>query len=156
MIILDTDIASAFAKVFAVELLVKNVDKNLLISKAVYEELQIPFEHGFDFPKEIFKFCEIIFLQKEEINLYLSLKNKYPLGKGELESITIAKARNIPFLSFDKKAINICLKENVRVITPASLFLFLKTKIGERVFKLVEEIEEKDNRDLSFVRKILT
>jgi hypothetical protein len=53
LLILDTDIASAFAKAGHFDVLIKLFGK-VGITPMVYEELQIPLMHGYTYPDEIF------------------------------------------------------------------------------------------------------
>jgi len=59
LLILDTDIASAFAKAGHFEVLVQLFGK-VGITPMVYEELQTPLMHGYAFPDEIFNKAELV------------------------------------------------------------------------------------------------
>lgn len=54
MFILDTDIASAFAKSGHFDVMIKFFG-SVGITPSVYEELLTPLEHGYEYPKEIFE-----------------------------------------------------------------------------------------------------
>jgi hypothetical protein len=54
LLILDTDIASAFSKSGHFDVLIK-LFGSVGITPCVYEELLTPLEHGYEYPKEIFE-----------------------------------------------------------------------------------------------------
>jgi predicted nucleic acid-binding protein len=157
MVLLDTDVASAFAKVEKFEILTKLFKNKVAISMAVYEELSIPISYGYKFPLEVLNNVLVLSLAGQEIEEYFILKNKYPsLGKGELESIVIAKNRGFLFCSFDKQALKLAQKEKVKSILPLALFQAIKQLVGEEELqKLILDIEEKDRRDLSTIKQNL-
>jgi len=89
VLLLDTDIASAFAKAGHFKLLLRLFERPG-ITPAVYEELLPPLEHGHDYPHEIFESVELVTLSDEEQREYLKLRRGgLRLGKGELESICV-------------------------------------------------------------------
>jgi len=59
LLILDTDIDSAFAKAGHFDVLIKLFGK-VGITPMVYEELQIPLIHGYTYPEEIFNKAELV------------------------------------------------------------------------------------------------
>jgi predicted nucleic acid-binding protein len=87
VLLLDTDVASAFAKAGHFYMLLKLFER-IGITPAVYEELLTPLEHGYEYPKEIFERVELVTLSDEEQREYLKLrKGQAKIGKGEIESI---------------------------------------------------------------------
>lgn len=151
MLILDTDIASAFAKAGHFDVLV-NLSGNLGITPMVYQELQAPLKHGYAYPEEIFKKTKLVTVSEEEQKDYLKLKEKYAnIGNGELESIVVCKRRKLLFSSFDKKAISVAKEFGVAVITGGAIFKGLVKKriaLKEEVLKIIFDIEESDNRSI--------
>ncbi len=84
MLILDTDIASAFAKAGNFEMLIQLFGK-VGITPMIYEELQTPLMHGYAYPDEIFN--KLVTISGEEQRDYLKLKEEHSrIGKGEVES----------------------------------------------------------------------
>lgn len=65
MIILDTDIASAFAKAGHFEEIIK-LFGSVGITPSVYEELIIPLEYGYEYPKEVFEKAKLVTILEEE------------------------------------------------------------------------------------------
>ena len=72
MLILDTDIASAFAKAGHFDALIQLFGK-VGITPMVYEELQTPLMHGYTYPDEIFDKAELVTISGEEQRDYLKL-----------------------------------------------------------------------------------
>ena len=151
MLILDTDIASAFAKSGHFDVMMK-LFESIGIAPTVYEELLTPLEHGYEYPKEIFEKVELVTISGEEQREYLKFKKKLPkIGKGEIESIIICLKRGYLFSSFDKRAISVAKELEVKVVTAGVIFKGLMVKgiaPKEEILKIVRDIEISDNRML--------
>ncbi|MBC2708717.1 MAG: hypothetical protein HF975_08570 [ANME-2 cluster archaeon] len=149
MLILDTDIASAFAKAGHFEVLVQLFGK-VGITPMVYEELQAPLMHGYAFPDEIFDKAELVTVSGEEQRDYLKLKEEHSkIGKGEIESMVVCRKRGFLFSSFDKKAVSMAKESGVNVITAGAIFHGLLIKgiaTKKEVLKILQDIETSDNR----------
>ena len=149
MLILDTDIASAFAKAGHFDMLIKLFGK-VGITPMVYEELQTPLMHGYEYPDEIFNKAELVTISEEEQRNYLKLKEEHSkIGKGELESMVVCRKRGFLFSSFDKKAISVAKESGVSVITSGAIFKGLLLKgiaTKKEVLKILQDIETLDNR----------
>lgn len=153
MILLDTDIASAFAKAKCFDVLIKYISPNVYICKSVFEELQVPLSFGYLFPEEIMSNTKLLFLNSEEESLYLQIRNKYGIGRGEAESIALSKTRQIAFSSFDRLALDSGFKEKCIIIPPLAIFLQIRNKSDiKNTIKIVEAIEEADRRDMNFIK----
>jgi len=149
LLILDTDIASAFAKAGHFEVLVQLFGK-VGITPMVYEELQAPLMHGYAFPDEIFNKAELVTVSGEEQRDYLKLKEEHSkIGKGEIESMVVCRKRGFLFSSFDKKAVSMAKESGVNVITAGAIFHGLLIKgiaTKKEVLKILQDIETSDNR----------
>ena len=149
MLILDTDIASAFAKAGHFDVMNKLFGK-IGITPMVYEELQTPLMHGYEYPDEIFNKAELVTISEEEQRNYLKLKEEHSkIGKGELESMVVCRKRGFLFSSFDKKAISVAKESGVSVITSGAIFKGLLLKgiaTKKEVLKILQDIETLDNR----------
>ena len=149
MLILDTDIASAFAKAGHFEVLVQLFGK-VGITPMVYEELQAPLMHGYAFPDEIFDKAELVTVSGDEQRDYLKLKEEHSkIGKGEIESMVVCRKRGFLFSSFDKKAVSMAKESGVNVITAGAIFHGLLIKgiaTKKEVLKILQDIETSDNR----------
>jgi predicted nucleic acid-binding protein len=145
VLILDTDIASAFAKSGHFDVIMK-LFESVGITPDVYEELLTPLEHGYEYPKEIFEISD------EEQREYLRLKERLPkIGKGEVESIVVCLKRGYLFSSFDKRAMTVAKELGVDVVTAGVIFKGLIIKgiaTKEEILKIVRDIEISDNRML--------
>lgn len=97
MLLLDTDIASAFAKAGHFNALI-NLFRSVGITTEVHEELLTLLEYGYEYPREIFAMAELITVSEEEQREYLKIKEKHAkIGKGELESIVVCLKRGYLF-----------------------------------------------------------
>ncbi|RCV64370.1 putative nucleic acid-binding protein, contains PIN domain [Methanophagales archaeon] len=151
MLIVDTDIASAFAKSGHFDALIK-LFESVGITPTVYEELLTPLEHGYEYPKEIFEKAELVTISDDEQREYLRLNEEHAkIGKGEIESIVVCLKRCFLFSSFDKKAILVARDLGVDVITAGVIFKGLMVKSiakKEEIPKMIGDIEISDNRVL--------
>jgi len=151
LLILDTDIASAFAKAGHFDALIKLFGK-VGITPMVYEELQTPLMHGYEYPSEIFDKADLVTISEDEQKEYLKIKEEYSkIGKGEIESIIVCRNRGFLFSSFDKKAVSVAMESGVSVITAGAIFKgFLLKGIATKkeVLKILQDIETSDNRSL--------
>lgn len=151
MLIIDTDIASAFAKAGHFDLLIK-LFANVGITPKVYEELLIPIEYGYRYPEEIFARAELVTPLEDEQREYLKLmKRSTKVGKGEAECIVICLRRGYLFSSFDKVAISVARDHGVKVVVAGAIFKGLTMKTiatKEEVLEIVRDIETSDNRVL--------
>jgi predicted nucleic acid-binding protein len=149
MLLLDTDIASAFAKSGHFAVILKLFDR-VGLTLGVYEELLAPLEHGYEYPKDIFEMAELVTNTDEEQRAYLELrKEEASIGKGELESIAVCLKRGYLFSSFDKRAVLTARNCGVSVITCGAIFKGLMEKgiaPKEEVLKIIKDIEAADNR----------
>ena len=149
MLILDTDIASAFAKAGHFYRLIQLFGK-VGITPMVYEELQAPLMHGYAYPDEIFNKAELVTVSGEEQRDYLKLKEEHSkIGKGEVESMVVCRKRGFLFSSFDKKAVSMAKESGVNVITAGAIFHGLLIKgiaTKKEVLKILQDIETSDNR----------
>ncbi len=122
------------------------------ITPRVYEELLVPLDYGYDYPRQIFERAELVLLSEEEQRKYLKLKEDHTkIGKGEIESVVVCLKRDYLFTSFDKKAISIAKNLGVNYITAGVVFKGLVAKgvaTKEEVLKIIADIEEADNREL--------
>lgn len=152
MIILDTDLVSALAKVEGLELILKLFQNQVYITPEIYEELQAPVEYGYSFPKKIFEKISVLDITPKEQHKYREmLYKRINLGKGELEAISVAKERNCLFSSLDKNAVKFARKNGVKIIVLKAILKGLWKKrvcSKEKVKELVDKIEKKDNRTI--------
>lgn len=151
MLLLDTDIASAFAKSGHFDVMIKLFGR-VGITTSVYEELLTPLEHGYEYPKEIFENVKLVTISAEEQREYLRLKEEHSkIGKGEIESIVVCLKRGYLFSSFDKRALSVAKELGVSLITAGAIFeglIVREIATKEEVFRIIRDIETLDNREL--------
>jgi len=157
MIIFDTDILSIFAKISRLEL-IKKLFGTVHITPMIREELTIPLEYGYDFPKDILDNSSVIIPTVEELGPYNEFKVR--LGKGEAEAISIAKNRKLLFATNDKVAQKVAKENGVGII---SLQAILKALVKRQILTLnelneiINDIRSRDNLVIpeSEIEKIL-
>ena len=150
VIILDTDIASAFAKIKRLDLLMKLFSKHRIgLTPKIYEELTTSLDYGYTFPLDIVRCFEVVYPSEPENEAYQKLlMEKRTLGKGELEAITISKHRGYIFASLDTAALRFAEENGVETL---GLHAILKSlwesgsQSKDEVREIVKEIEQKDN-----------
>ena len=154
IIILDTDIASAFAKVQKIVILKELFSRyELAICPAIYEELVVSQEYGYSFPCQIFENIKILSPTNSEISDYHHLMNtKKTLGKGELEALCICRRRQGIFSSMDAAALKFAGTCDIQTLSIHSIlrsFWVSGCMTRDEVKDLIEEIENIENTTLS-------
>jgi hypothetical protein len=148
-VLLDTDLASAFAKVEQLELLTRLfAGFDLGITFEVYKELFVPLEHGHRFPEAIFSVCETIYPRPEEMaTLQQRLVEMPTLGRGELETIIICQARGWFYAAIDRQALAYARRLGVTTFALRVILRLLWTQhiiSQENVRTLIQELQNKD------------
>ena len=159
VIILDTDMASAFAKIKRLELLKRLFSKHrIVITPEIYEELTTSLDYGYTFPLDIFRYFEVLYPSEEENEEYQKLLiEKRTLGKGELEAISICKHRGYLFSSLDTVALRFAEENGVETLELHSILRSLwesGKQSKDEVEEIVKEIEKKDNTRIKDVEAI--
>lgn len=150
VIILDTDMASVFAKIKRLELLKRLFSKyRVVITPEIYGELATSLDYGYTFPLAIFRYFEVLYPSEEENKEYQRLLiEKRRLGKGELEAISICKHRGYIFSSMDGAALTFAEATGVETIWLHSILRSLWVSgllLKDEVRAIVIAIEKKDN-----------
>ncbi|MFP4608169.1 MAG: hypothetical protein ACOCTR_05145 [Candidatus Natronoplasma sp.] len=160
-LICDTDLLSVFAKVEKLELLQKAFPEGeFLISESVFDELLFSMEEGFEFPERIFQMCEITSLQHNEVDLYRKRRKKskfLTISKADLRTLIIAKERNLPILSNDKRLLKFAEEEELLALDIYDIFqiLFKKEILTEKDIRdIIFKMEEKDKTNFKDKEKI--
>ena len=154
IIILDTDIASAFAKVQKIVILKELFSRyELAICPAIYEELVVSQEYGYSFPCQIFGHITILTPTNDEISDYHHLLNtKKTLGKGELEALCICRRRQGIFSSMDAAALKFARTCGVATLSIHAIlrsFWVSGCMTRDEVKALIDEIEKIENATIS-------
>lgn len=160
-IICDTDLLSVFAKVDKLKLLQKAFPEGgFIISESVYDELLYSLEEGFDFPEDIFKMCDMISLEQNEINIYREKRNEtkfLTISKADLRTLIIGEKRDIPILSNDKRLLHLAEKQSVLALDIYDIFklIFDRNILNEEdIREILIMMEEKDNTRFKDKEKI--
>ena len=153
-IIIDTDIASAFAKIGRLNLLKGLFSKHpVFITPRIFEELSVPLEYGYKFPLDIFDSFDVLNPTAEENEAYRKMiVISRVLGKGELEAISICKSRGYVFSSMDSAALRFAVSLNVETLELHSILRAMwmsGIKSKDEVRLIIRELEEKDNTQIS-------
>lgn len=159
VIILDADMASAFAKIKRLELLKRLFSKHrIVITPEIYEELTVSLDYGYTFPLDIFRYFEILHPSEEECKEYQKLLlEKRKLGKGELEAICICRHREYVFSSIDAAVLRFAEENSVETLELHSILRSLweaGMQSKDEVEEIVKEIEKKDNTRIKDVEAI--
>jgi predicted nucleic acid-binding protein len=123
-VILDTDILSLFAKTESLDLLLHLFQvEHLLITQGVFNELLIPLDYGYEFPRLIFPLSKIISLSQSEIEIYEILRLQGQVSSADAEQIAVCQNRQWIYVTMDKVAAGLALHYNV---TNVDLYTLLK------------------------------
>ncbi|HOV81980.1 MAG TPA: hypothetical protein PLN19_04990 [Methanothrix sp.] len=159
-VIVDTDIASAFAKIKRLDLLLRLFSNHsIFITPRIFEELSVSLDYGYTFPLDVFESFDILYPSEEESKSYkeMLIGNK-SLGKGELEAITVCKSRGYVFTSMDFAALQFAVSMNIDVLDLQSILRALwrsGIKSKDEVKMIIREIEEKDNTSIRDAQSII-
>jgi len=150
IIIIDTDVASVFAKIKRLELIKRLFSKHrVVITPEIYEELATSLDYRYMFPLDIFRYFEVLYPLEEENKEYQRLLiEKRRLGRGELEAICICKCRGYIFSSIDGAALRFAKENGIDVIGLHSILRSLwesGLQSKDEVLEIITEIENKDN-----------
>lgn len=90
--LLDTDILSIFAKAGALSLLCAFFRRQRLpITPGIFEELLVPLEYGYDFPKDILALTEVVVMTPDEAPVYEALRLEGKISAADAELIAICR-----------------------------------------------------------------
>ena len=155
--VFDADVLSTFAKVNKLGLLKKVFGKSkLLIPPAVVNDLKRSKTFSVQSILNSKLFLQI-HLNPEEIKLKGKIGRQKSLGQGEIECITVCKARGAGFVTNDSQAINFAEKMEVDVVDLETILNFLKSILNRKELRqLINDIESKDRVLIVNKEKILS
>ena len=162
LVVLDSDISSAFAKINRLKELKKLFsDHSLKITPEIYQELIVSLDYGYAFPLRIFDEFDIITLSEDEEKEFerILTEERRNLGKGEIEAIVVCELRGADFCTIDKTALDFAKERGVRTL---DLHMILKAfwRSGiftkEEVKNMIKDIEEKDNTKIIGISAIFS
>ena len=151
LVVLDSDISSAFAKIDKLGKLKELFSKHeLKITPEIYQELAVALDYGYHFPLKIFDEFDIISLsegeEKEFERILTGVRSN--LGKGEIEAIVVCENRGGVFCSIDRSALSFAEERGIQTLgLHMILKAFWRSEIctKKEVKEMIKEIEEKDN-----------
>ncbi len=149
MVILDADIASTLAKVDRINLIEKLFGPQIFISEAVYKELLVIKQEGYDFPIRVFQKARVLSLSSEkEFKDFEGFIENRQIHYGEAESMSLARNRNYVFLTNDAVALNYAQSKDIKVLNLKDILVRIATLSllsGEEMENFIKDIEEKDS-----------
>jgi len=146
-VISDTDILSTFAKVGEMKLLIKTFGE-IYISPAVFEELMVAANAGFSFVDNILEVIKIKNITNRLISEIKEFQSKHPqLGRGEIETMIIARDEGLLILTNDRVAKRICDKYSLNFLDLGEILRTMKIKdiVSKKgLISLIVRIEKDD------------
>lgn len=158
MVILDADIASTLAKVDRINLIEKLFGPQIFISEAVYKELLVIKQEGYDFPIRVFQKARVLSLSSEkEFKDFERFIENRQIHYGEAESMSLAINRNYVFLTNDTVALNYAQSKGIKVLNLKDILVRIATLsllTGEEMENFIKDIEEKDNTYIKWKEEV--
>ncbi|GBC95750.1 hypothetical protein HRbin16_01544 [bacterium HR16] len=151
MIVADTDVLSAFAKVGAIQLLFDLFrTDNLTITEGVYKEIQYSADAGHAFAKELTSMVDagkirVVHLTAEEKKETYTLPDT--LGAGERESIVALRRRSGMLLSNESRVKHYCGQFGITCVRIPDILRALWQEglvSKEEVMRLISDLKDKD------------
>ncbi|HLC84503.1 MAG TPA: hypothetical protein VJH22_01800 [Candidatus Nanoarchaeia archaeon] len=163
MILLDTHILITFSLADKIDLLIDLVVGHRLgISSNVLAEIKKGQEKAYPHAALSIKYVlqskiEVLIATTDETRFIQELPSSF--GRGEQDSVSIAKHRKGIFLTNEKRIINYCERERISCITLEMILRSLweegiQTK--EQVKRLIDDIEQRDNLVISSKEEIFS
>lgn len=156
---IDTDILSIFAKADALGVLCRLLQCHKLpITPGVLDELLVPLDYGYDFPRDILSRADVIAMTTEELADYESLRLQGRLSATDAEMISICKQREWLYITMDKVALR---EAKAAGADTADLRVLLegikraKFFDRERLRALIERMEREDRTRLPYKAALL-
>lgn len=146
MIIIDTDFLSSLLKIGRLNLIFEALDaKTIVITKAVLHELEQAPVHKL--------FLEALQSQENKIIIKeVKELSSQELGKGEMESISLAEKTKALLLINDRQAAQFAKTKGVTIMSIATFLLHCKTEkilSKEEIEQIINELKEKDYYEFS-------
>lgn len=153
-VIVDTDILSMFAKADAIEALVEAFGSwEPHMTPAIRDEIMVPFQYGFNFPKKVLDTIPTVVLTQEMMEDYLALSvAERSVGRGELEAIVYCRNTGALFATNDAHARAFAQAQGINVISLQAILRILWEERGwpkRQVSVLLERIRKADRLTLS-------
>jgi predicted nucleic acid-binding protein len=155
----DTDILSIFAKAHALSLLCLFFgSERLPITPRVFDELLVPLEYGYNFPRRVFALAEVISVMPDEVETYESLRFAGRVSAADAEMIAVCQKRGWTYVTMDQVALRCAEGRQVRTIDlQAILQAMLNREILDRpqLSALIERMEREEHTTLPYKESLL-
>lgn len=158
--LIDTDILSIFAKANGLSILCSLLEcEKLPITPSVLDEILVPLEYGYDFPRDVLSKADIVAVTPEEIEDYESLKLQGKLSTADAEMIAICKRRGWFYITMDKVALR---AEQAAGVDTADLRVLLEAikraelLDQEQLRALIGRMEREDRTRLPYKAALLS
>jgi len=157
--LMDTDILSIFAKADALSILCRLLQcERFPITPGVLNELLVPLEYGYDFPRRILDQAEIVPMTLEETEDYEALRIQGRLSVADAEIIAICKRRRWIYITMDRVALRCAEEFGVRTVDLQALLEAIK-RAGLLSLKqlqvLIERMEGEDRTRIPYKEALL-
>jgi predicted nucleic acid-binding protein len=157
--IADADILSTFGKIGRMDLL-RLLFQAVHVAPAVHGELLKAEEAGFSWVSSVKQAVTLVSMTESEIRKAEQFLSLYPqLGRGEIESITLAQARHFLCLTNDRQAKEVSKALGLPYLDLEEILRALKVRqilTTEALAQLIEQIEEKDHTRIKAREQILS
>jgi len=152
--LLDTDILSIFAKVNALALLRELLGCDRLpITTGVFNEIVVPLEYGYDFPRRILAAVDTVLMSADEAASFEALRLEGKVSAADAEIVAICQHRGWFYITMDRVAARYAEKQGVRAVDLCAL---LKAVLSggllteDQLRALIEQMERADHTIFPF------
>ncbi|MCX6031176.1 MAG: hypothetical protein NT169_17995 [Chloroflexi bacterium] len=156
--LVDTDILSIFAKANALALLREILGcQRLPITTGVFNEIVIPLEYGYDFPRRVMAVAETVLMSSEEVAVFETLRLEGRVSAADAEIVAICQRRSWIYVTMDRVAARYAEMHGVRSV---DLHALLKAALTggllaeDQLRALVEQMERADHTVFPFKEEL--
>jgi hypothetical protein len=156
--LLDSDILSIFAKANALPLLCELLGCDRLpITTGVFNEIVIPLEYGYDFPRRIMAVADTVLISSDEVATFEALRLEGKASAADAEIVAICQRRSWICVTMDRVAARYAEQHGVRVVDLQTLLKAALTGdllAEDQLRALVEQMERVDHTSFPFKEKL--
>ncbi len=156
--LLNTDILSIFAKANALSLLCKLLGcERLPITTGVFNEIVVPLEYGYNFPRLIMAMAETVLMSSDEAAIFEALRLEGKVSAADAEIVAICQRRSWVYVTMDRVAARYAEQHGVRTV---DLHALLKAALTggllaeDQLRALVEQMERTDHTIFPFKEEL--
>lgn len=156
--LLDTDVLSIFAKANALSLLCRLLGcERLPITTGVFNEIVVPLEYGYDFPRRIMAVTETVLMSSDEVTIFEALRLEGKVSATDAEIVALCQRRSWIYVTMDRAAARYAEKRGVRTV---DLHALLKAVLvggliaEDKLRLLVDQMEREDHTLFPFKEEL--